>query len=216
MARVRLGVLVSGRGSNLQALIDASRSGRMDADVVVVVSDVESAPALDRAREAGIDARYVDPGSKRAHLSEEAETAIIGLLEAARVDLICLAGFMRILSPRLVGRFKGRIMNIHPSLLPAFPGLRVQRKALKYGVKFSGATVHFVDEGVDTGPIVIQAVVPVLDGDSEDDLAARILEEEHRIYAEAVQLFAEGRLRVEGRVVRILPERSGNAGSDER
>ena len=215
MARTRLGVLASGRGSNLQALIDSSREGRMDADVVVVISDVESAQALARARDAGIEARVVEPGPKRAHLSEEAESAIIDLLDEFKVDLVCLAGFMRILGPRLVRHFKWRLMNIHPSLLPAFPGLKVQRKALEYGVKFSGCTVHFVDEGVDTGPIVIQAVVPVLEGDTEEALARRILEEEHRLYAEAVQLFGDNRLKIEGRVVRVLPERSGDAGSDE-
>ena len=213
MARTRVGVLASGRGSNLQALIDASSEGRMDADVVIVISDVETAQALVRAREAGIEARFVEPGHKRAHLSEEAESGIIGILDEFEVDLVCLAGFMRILSPQLVRRFKWRIMNIHPSLLPAFPGLKVQRKALEYGVKFSGCTVHFVDEGVDTGPIVIQAVVPVREGDTEDLLAQRILKEEHRIYAEAVQMFGQGRLKIEGRVVHVLPERSGDAGS---
>jgi phosphoribosylglycinamide formyltransferase-1 len=157
----------------------------------------------------------VEPGGKRAHLSDEAETAIIDSLDEYKVDLVCLAGFMRILSPRLVRRFKWRLMNIHPSLLPAFPGLRVQRKALEYGVKFSGCTVHFVDEGVDTGPIVIQAAVPVLEGDTEETLAERILQEEHRVYPEAVRLFGEGRLKIEGRVVHVLPERSGDAGSHE-
>jgi len=215
VARTRIGVLASGRGSNLQSLIDASSEGRMDADVVIVISDVEKAQALVRARDAGIETRFVEPGRKRAHLSEEAEGVIIGTLDEYKVDLVCLAGFMRILSPQLVRRFKGRIMNIHPSLLPAFPGLKVQRKALEYGVKFSGCTVHFVDEGVDTGPIVIQAVVPVSEGDTEEVLAQRILKEEHRIYAEAVQLFGEGRLKIEGRVVHVLPERSGDAGSDK-
>jgi phosphoribosylglycinamide formyltransferase-1 len=215
VARTRIAVLASGRGSNLQALIDASREGRMDADVVVVISDVETAQALVRARNAGIEGRFVEPGPKRAHLAEEAESAIIDLLDDLRVDLVCLAGFMRILGPRLVRRFRWRLMNIHPSLLPSFPGLRVQRKALEYGVKFSGCTVHFVDEGVDTGPIVIQAVVPVLEGDTEEMLAERILKEEHRIYAKAVQLFGEGRLKIEGRVVHVLPERSGDAGSYE-
>jgi len=214
VARMRLGVLASGRGSNLQALIDSSRDGRMKADVVVVISDVEAAQALARACDAGIDARFVEPGPKRAYLSEEAEGAIIGLLDEFKVDLVCLAGFMRILGPRLIRHFKWRLVNIHPSLLPAFPGLNVQRKALEYGVKFSGCTVHFVDEGVDTGPIVIQAVVPVLEGDTEEKLAQRILKEEHRIYTEAVNLFGEGRLKIDGRVVRVLPERSRDAGSD--
>lgn len=214
MARIRLAILASGRGSNLQALIDASIAGRIDADVSVVISDVESAAALDRARRAGIAARYVDPGPKRARLSEEAEDTIIALVREFRVDLVCLAGFMRILGPKFVGSFRRRIMNIHPSLLPAFPGLKVQAKALEYGVKFSGATVHFVDEGVDTGPIIVQAVVPVMAGDTEQSLSERILMEEHRIYPEAVQLFAEGRLRIDGRVVNILPGRSEDAGSD--
>jgi phosphoribosylglycinamide formyltransferase-1 len=186
----------------------------MEADVVIAISDVETAQALVRARDAGVETRFVEPGPKRAHLSDEAESTIIDLLEEQRVDLVCLAGFMRILGPRLVRRFKWRVMNIHPSLLPAFPGLRVQRKALKYGVKYSGCTVHFVDEGVDTGPIIIQAAVPVLEGDDEEMLAARILKEEHRIYAEAVQLFGEGRLKIEGRVVHVLPERSVNASSN--
>jgi phosphoribosylglycinamide formyltransferase-1 len=215
VTRTRLGVLVSGRGSNLQALIEASRSGLMDADVKVVVSDVETAEALTRARDAGVEARFIDPGPRRAHLSDEAEQRIIDLLDEFRIDLVCLAGFMRILGPRLVRHFKLRILNIHPSLLPAFPGLKVQRKALEYGVKFSGCTVHFVDEGVDTGPIVIQAVVPVLEGDTEETLARRILEQEHRIYPEAVQLFQEGRLKIFGRVVHILPERSADASPDE-
>jgi phosphoribosylglycinamide formyltransferase-1 len=216
LAGIRIGVLVSGRGSNLQALIEASREGRVDAEVVVVISDVEGAPALKKAEEAAIAAHYVDPGPRRAHLTGTAEASIVRLLEESQVDLICLAGFMRILSPGFVRRFARRIMNIHPSLLPAFPGLNVQRKALEYGVKFSGATVHFVDEGVDTGPIIIQAAVPVVEGDTEESLSQRVLKEEHRIYAEAAQLFAEGRLRIDGRVVHVLPERSGDAGSDKR
>jgi phosphoribosylglycinamide formyltransferase-1 len=207
LARIRVGVLASGRGSNLQALIDSSKEGRLTADIAVVISDVPAAKALERARTAGIEARYVDPRRKGARLTEESETDIINLLEEFKVDLIALAGFMRILSERFVRHFKGRIMNIHPSLLPSFPGLHVQRKALEYGVKYSGCTVHFVDEGVDTGPIIVQAAVPILEGDTEEALSARILKEEHRIYTEAVQLFADGRLEVEGRVVHVLPER---------
>jgi phosphoribosylglycinamide formyltransferase-1 len=216
LARVRLGILASGRGSNLQALIDASAGGWMDADVAVVISDVEDAPALERARRAGIAARYVDPGPKRARLSEEAESAVMEILEQFGVDLVCLAGFMRIIGPGFVRCFRGRIMNIHPSLLPAFPGLKVQAKALEYGVRFSGATVHFVDEGVDTGPIIVQAVVPVMPGDTERSLSERILVEEHRIYPKAIQLYAEKRLRIDGRVVNILPGGSEDAGSDGR
>jgi phosphoribosylglycinamide formyltransferase-1 len=216
LARVRVGVLASGRGSNLQALIDSSRAGRLDAEIAIVISDVADAKALDRARQTGIEARYVDPGVKGARLSVQSENQIIGLLEEFRVDVVALAGFMRILSPGFVRRFKWRIMNIHPSLLPSFPGLRVQKKALDYGVKFSGCTVHFVDEGVDTGPIIVQAAVPVLEGDTEEKLSERILREEHRIYPEAIQLLAEGRLRIEGRVVHILAGRRPDAGAHSR
>jgi phosphoribosylglycinamide formyltransferase-1 len=215
LRRIKVGVLASGRGSNLQALIDASREGRIDAQIAIVISDRADAVALARARDAGVDARYVDPGRKGARLTEESEGEIIGLLDGAGVDLVALAGFMRILGPRLVRHFSGRILNIHPSLLPSFPGLHVQKKALEYGVKYSGCTVHFVDEGVDTGPIVVQAVVPVIEDDTVELLSERILKEEHRIYAEAVQLFAEGRLKIEGRAVRVLPERRSDAGSDE-
>jgi phosphoribosylglycinamide formyltransferase-1 len=194
-----LGALVSGRGSNLQAIIDASHAGRIDAAVVLVISDVAGAFALERARTNGIDAAFVDPalfGTREAF-----DAAMIELLQKRDVDLVCLAGFMRLLSPPFVREYPNRIMNIHPALLPAFPGLHVQRKALQYGVKFSGCTVHFVDEGTDTGPIIIQAVVPVLDDDTEERLSARILTHEHQIYPRAIQLFAEGRLEVQGRRV---------------
>jgi phosphoribosylglycinamide formyltransferase-1 len=213
--KIRVGVLASGRGSNLQALIDHARSGRIDAEIVIAISDVEEAKALEWARRAGIRAVFVDPGPKRAHLSAESEQRIIDLLDEARVDVIALAGFMRILGPRFVRHFRWRILNIHPSMLPAFPGLKVQKKALEYGVKFSGCTVHFVDEGVDTGPIIVQAAVPVLEGDTEQSLSQRILKEEHRIYAEAIQLFAEGRLEIEGRAVHVLPERRSDAGTNK-
>ncbi|MFH1312734.1 MAG: phosphoribosylglycinamide formyltransferase [Candidatus Eisenbacteria bacterium] len=215
MSRIRIGVLASGRGSNLQAIIDSVKAGRLDAEVAVVVSDVEDAHALCRARSAGIEARYIDPARKGARLSKESERKVTEVLEEFRVDLIALAGFMRILRTDFVRHFSGRIMNIHPSLLPSFPGLKVQKKALEYGVKYSGCTVHFVDEGVDTGPIIIQAAVPVLEGDTEELLSNRIFKEEHRIYTEAMRLFAQGRLRIEGRVVRILPERRNDAGGDE-
>lgn len=215
MPRIRIGVLASGRGSNLQALIDSVREGRLDAEVVIVASDVRDAHALARARSAGIEARYIDPGPRRAHLSKESEREVIAVLDAHKVDLVTLAGFMRILGPGFVRHFSGRIMNIHPSLLPSFPGLKVQKKALDYGVKYSGCTVHFVDEGVDTGPIVVQAAVPVLEGDTEETLSKRILREEHRIYTEAIKLFAAGRLKIEGRVVHVLPERTDDAGGDE-
>ncbi len=198
-ARLKLGILVSGRGSNLQAIIDASEADRIDAAVVIVISDVADAFALERASAHGIEAAFVDPSLVKNR--EGFEAAIIDLLRKGDVDLVCLAGFMRLLSPHFVREFPHRIMNIHPALLPAFPGLHVQRKALQHGAKVTGCTVHFVDEGTDTGPIIIQAVVPVLDDDSEESLAARILQYEHQIYPRAIQLFAEGRLEVRGRRV---------------
>lgn len=198
-ARLRVGVLVSGRGSNLQAIIDASEAGRIEAVVAIVISDVADAFALDRARGRGIEAMFVDPRSFDTR--ESFDAAIIDLLRKRDVDLVCLAGFMRILSPHFVQEYRNRIMNIHPALLPAFPGLHVQRKALQHGSKFSGCTVHFVDEGTDTGPIIIQAVVPILEDDTEESLSARILRFEHQIYPRAIQLFAEGRLEVRGRRV---------------
>jgi phosphoribosylglycinamide formyltransferase-1 len=205
LAKTKLGVLASGRGSNLQALIDSVKAGRLEVQIAVVISDVEGALALERARAAGVPALYIEPGPKKSRLSEESERKIIEALEGFGVDLIALAGFMRILGADIVRRFKLRIMNIHPSLLPSFRGLHAQRQALDFAVKCSGCTVHFVDEGVDTGPIIIQAAVPVLDDDTEDTLSERILHEEHRIYTEAINLFGAGRLRVEGRKVIVLP-----------
>lgn len=197
--RLRLGVLASGRGSNLQAIINASETGQIDAMVVVVISDVAEAYALERARTHGIDTAVVDPRVYNTH--EDFDAAVIDLLRKHEVKLVCLAGFMRLLSPHLIREYRNRIMNIHPALLPAFPGLHAQRRALQYGLKFSGCSVHFVDEGVDTGPIIIQAVVPVLDDDTEEVLSARILAYEHQIYPRAIQLFAEGRLEIRGRRV---------------
>lgn len=196
-----LGVLASGRGSNMQAIIDATRTPDFPARVAVVVSDRERAPALERAARAGVPAVFLNPKdfADRAAYDE----ALATTLEAHAVELVCAAGFMRILSPAFIRGFAGRILNVHPSLLPAFPGLHPQRQALEHGVRVSGATVHFVDEGVDTGPIVLQASVPVLTGDTEESLAARILVEEHRLYTTAIRLFAEGRLRIGGRQVVI-------------
>ena len=200
--RLRVGVLVSGRGSNLQALLDASARGDYPAEVVVVISDRERAAALERARAARVEALYVNP--KDFADREAFDLELVRELTARRVGLVCTAGFMRILSPPFTRAFAGRAMNIHPSLLPAFPGLHVQRQALDYGVKVAGATVHFLDEGaVDTGPIILQSSVPVLPDDTEDTLAARILIEEHRLYPEAVRLFAEGRLSIAGRRVTV-------------
>jgi len=200
--RLRVGVLASGRGSNLQALLDASARPDYPAQVVLVISDRERAAALDRARAAAVEALFVNP--KDFGDRESFDLALVRELTARRVDLVCNAGYMRILSPAYCRAFAGRAMNIHPSLLPAFPGLHAQRQALEHGAKVAGATVHFVDDGpVDTGPIILQASVPVLPNDSEESLAARILVEEHRLYPEAVRLFAEGRLEVVGRRVVI-------------
>jgi phosphoribosylglycinamide formyltransferase-1 len=204
-ARLAVGVLASGRGSNLQALLDASAAPDYPARVVVVISDRETAPALDRARAAGVDARWINP--KDFADREAFDRALVRELQAREVGLVCHAGFMRILSPAYVRAFAGRALNIHPSLLPAFPGLHAQRQALDYGAKVAGATVHFVDEGVDTGPIVLQAAVPVEPGDTEATLSARILAEEHRLYPAAVRLFAEGRLELAGRRVVIKEAR---------
>jgi phosphoribosylglycinamide formyltransferase-1 len=196
-----LGVLASGRGSNLQAIIDAIDAGRCPAQVAVVVSDRKDAPALDRARRAAIRGVHLDPRAfpDRAAFDE----AVAGVLDESGVELVCLAGYMRLLSPEFVRRYRGRILNVHPALLPTFPGLHAQRQALEHGVKVSGATVHFVDEGVDTGPIVLQSAVPVLEGETEASLTARILVEEHRLYPEAIRLYAEGRLEVVGGRVTI-------------
>jgi len=198
---LRVGVLASGRGSNFRALAEAAASGRIPAAVVVLVTDRAGAGALAIARALGIEAVVLEPGQ---HPSREAhEKAVIGVLEERRVGLVCLAGYLRLLTAGFVAHFAGRLLNIHPSLLPAFPGLHPHRQALVHGVRVSGATVHFVDEGVDSGPVVLQAAVPVQPDDTEESLAARILVEEHRIYPEAVRLFAEGRLEIHGRRVTI-------------
>ena len=195
----KLGVLISGRGSNLQAMIDAIRDGRLDARIGLVISNKAEASGLSRAREAGLETVVL---GHRSFPSREAfDRAMVDALRARHVDLVCLAGFMRLLSPVFIGAFEGRILNIHPALLPAFPGLDAQRQALEHGVKVTGATVHFVNADLDAGPIVAQAVVPVRDGDTEDLLAARILIEEHRIYPEAIQRILDGGWRIDGRRV---------------
>ena len=200
--RLRVGVLASGRGSNLQALLDASARPGYPAEVVLVISDRERAAALDRARAAGVEALFVNP--KDFGDREAFDLALVREFTARGVGLVCNAGYMRILSVAYVRAFAGRAMNIHPSLLPAFPGLHAQRQALEHGAKVTGVTVHFVDDGpVETGPIILQASVLVQADDTEDSLSARILAEEHRLYPEAVRLFAEGRLEVVGRRVII-------------
>ena len=199
----RVGVLASGRGSNLQALLDAQRRGELGGEVVVVFSNVESAAALDRARRAGIPAVFRDHRGRRR---DEFDAEVAQILTAHDVELVCLAGYMRLLSPILVRAFEGRILNVHPALLPAFPGLHAQRQALEHGAKVSGATVHLVDAGLDSGPIVAQEAVRVLPPDTEETLAARILEAEHRIYPRAVRALLEGRCRIEGRRVIVEGE----------
>ena len=202
---VRLGVLASGRGSNLQAIIDAIETGALHARIVVVVSNKREAPALDRARRHGITEVFLDPKpfSGRPDTREAYDRALLDVLQKYETELVLLAGYMKIVTSVLIQAYPHRIMNIHPALLPAFPGLDVQQKALDYGVKVSGCTVHFVTEGVDEGPIIVQAAVPIHEADTAETLAARILEQEHCLYPQAVQLYAEGKLHVEGRRVRI-------------
>jgi phosphoribosylglycinamide formyltransferase-1 len=197
----RVGVLISGRGSNLQALIDAQRAGTLGGAIAVVVSNVEGVPGLARAREAGIPSLgCVQEGRTR----EDHDRAVVALLREHGVDLVCLAGYMRILSPVFLEAFPGRILNVHPSLLPAFPGRDAQRQAWEHGVKVSGATVHIVEAGLDSGPILLQEAVPVAEDDTVERLSARILEAEHRIYPRAVRLVIEGRYEREGRRLRAV------------
>jgi phosphoribosylglycinamide formyltransferase-1 len=199
--KIGIGVLVSGSGSNLQSLIDHIESGTLDSEIKVVVSNNPDAYALERCRRHHLHSVVVD--HRQFDSREGFDHRVIEVLESAGVELVVMAGFMRILSPAFFRAFPMRIMNIHPALLPSFPGTHVQQKAVEYGVKFSGCTVHFAEEGVDSGPIIIQAVVPVCADDTADTLAARILKEEHRIYPQAIQYYAEGRIEIEGRKVRI-------------
>jgi phosphoribosylglycinamide formyltransferase-1 len=195
----RIGVLLSGRGSNFEALADSVTAGRIpNAEIAIVVSNREGMPGIDRAKERKIATRIIpSKGLER----EAYDRQVVAVLKEFQVDLVCLAGYMRLLSPYFVAAFPQRILNIHPSLLPSFPGLESQRQALEYGVKLAGCTVHFVDENLDAGPIVLQAVVPVKDGDTEATLSERILREEHRIYSEAVRIVLEGKYKIEGRRV---------------
>jgi phosphoribosylglycinamide formyltransferase-1 len=201
----RIGVLLSGRGSNFEALADSVAAGRIpDAEIAIVLSNREAAPGLQKAIERGIPAKAIpSKGLER----EAYDKLVVAELKAAHIDLVCLAGYMRLLSPHFVSAFPNRIINIHPSLLPAFPGLESQRQAIEHGAKFSGCTVHFVDENLDAGPIILQACVPIEDDDTPDTLAERILKQEHRIYTEAVKIVLEGRYRIEGRRVRVIPEK---------
>lgn len=200
--RLRLGVLLSGRGSNFLAIARSIGEGRLaGVEIAVVISNVADAPGLAAAKELGLaTSLYVSKGrSREAH-----DADVVACLQQHKVDLVCLAGYMRLLSPYFVQEFRGRILNIHPSLLPAFPGLEAQQQALEHGAKFAGCTVHFVDENLDAGPIILQAAVPVRDNDTVDSLSARILKEEHRIYSEAVSIVLEQRYRIEGRRVILL------------
>jgi phosphoribosylglycinamide formyltransferase-1 len=198
---LKLGVLISGNGSNLQSIIDNIEKGSLKAVIKIVISNNPDAFGLTRAKNHGIPYLVLKNGDYKS--KEDFDAQLIKILKDNGVELIALAGFMRIISPAILKAFPGRVMNIHPALLPSFPGLHGQKQALDYGVKFSGCTVHFVDEGVDTGPIIIQSAVPVLDDDTEETLAARILKEEHRIYPQAINLFAGGRLEIKGRKVLI-------------
>ncbi len=198
----RIMVMISGRGSNFMKIHDAILDGRINADIALVFSNKEDAAGLQVAKKRGLETLYINP--KLYVEKEEYDKEIIHEARKRNVDLICLAGYMKVLTPMFCNEFKNRIINIHPALMPSFPGLHVQQKAIDWGVRFSGATVHFVSAEVDMGPIILQAVVPVMQDDTEETLAARILVEEHKIYPESVRLFFEGKLEVRGRCVFIL------------
>jgi phosphoribosylglycinamide formyltransferase-1 len=199
VTKKRIGVLISGRGSNFEALADSVGAGRIpDAEIAIVISNRENAPGIEKAQGRGIPAQVIP---SRGLEREPYDKLVIAALEDKKVDLVCLAGYMRLLSPAFVAAYRGRILNIHPSLLPAFPGLESQRQAIEHGAKFSGCTVHFVDENLDAGPIILQAAVPIRDDDTIEALSERVLKEEHRIYTEAVRIVLEGRYRMEGRRV---------------
>jgi len=198
---INIGVLVSGRGTNLQAIIEAIEEGKIEGEIKVVISDNPDAYALKRAKQNNIETQYIN--FKKFKKREDYNKEIIKTLKEKKIDLVVLVGYMRILSPYFIKTYKNRIINIHPALLPSFSGLHAQRQAVKYGVKVSGCTVHFVDEGVDSGPIILQRAVEVKDDDTEESLAERILKEEHQIYPRAIQLFCQGRLIIKGRKVFI-------------
>lgn len=203
MPKLRLAILGSGSGSNMQSILDAIRAGMLDAEVVCVLADVEGAGILERARRAGIPARFLSAAPFKTKLEGPAEDAYIRAIREAGADTVVLAGFMRIVKPGLLAAFPGRVLNIHPALLPAFPGLHSWKQALDYGAKVAGCTVHFVDAGTDSGPIIVQRAVPVLEGDTPETLHARIQEQEHLAYPEALRLLAAGRLSLSGRRVAV-------------
>jgi phosphoribosylglycinamide formyltransferase-1 len=201
--RLKIGALASGRGTNLQAIIDSIKKGYLQTEIAVVISNKKDAPALERASKEGIDTVYLDPTAFKDRTSYDLE--ILDILKRYNVDLVVLAGYMRIVTGLLIDAYRSRIINVHPALLPSFPGMSAQRQALEYGVKIAGCTVHFVEEGVDKGPIIAQAAVPVLEGDTEESLSARILKEEHKLFPYAIRLYEEGRVSVSGRRVVINP-----------
>jgi len=198
---INIGVLVSGRGTNLQVIIEAIEEGKVEGRISIVISDNPDAYALKRAKQHNIDTQYIN--FKEFKDKEDYDKEIIKTLKKKKVDLVVLAGYMRILTPYFINVYKNKIMNIHPALLPSFPGLHAQRQAVEYGVKISGCTVHFVDEGVDSGPIILQKAVEVSDDDTEESLAEKILKEEHQIYPRTIQLFSQDRLIIKGRKVFI-------------
>jgi phosphoribosylglycinamide formyltransferase-1 len=194
----KLGILLSGRGSNFEAIADAIQAGRLHAEITIVISNRADAPGLESARRRGLNGRLIP---SKGRIREEHDAEVVAALQQAQVDLVCLAGYMRLLSADFIRAFPNRILNIHPSLLPAFPGMEAQKQALEYGVKVSGCTVHFVDEHLDHGPIILQKTVPVLDGDDVHSLSARILEQEHAAYSEAIALVLSGAIEVQDRKV---------------
>lgn len=206
MSKLTIGVLGSGSGSNMQSIVDAIDAGSLDASIAVTLADVQDARILERAKRHGIPAQYLDCSPWKTKLDDDAQDHCIEILKSYGVDTVVLAGFMRIVKPKLLEAFAGRVINIHPAILPAFPGIAGWQQALEYGAKVAGCTVHFVDKGTDTGPIIVQRVVPIMEDDTPESLHRRIQVEEHIAYPEALRLLAADRLRVEGRRVRIMPE----------
>jgi len=205
MKKLNIGILISGRGSNMEAIIKNIKNNYLDkVELKIVISDNENAKGLETAKKEGFDAIYLDPGTRPHKLAKENREKYIQTLKDAGVEMVVLAGFMRVISKKFIQAFHGRIINIHPSLLPAFPGLDVQQKAIDYGAKFSGCTIHFVDETVDGGPIILQEVVPILAYDDAEILSKRILEKEHTLYSKAIKLISEEKIKIEGRKVYII------------
>ncbi|HXA85415.1 MAG TPA: phosphoribosylglycinamide formyltransferase [Candidatus Dormibacteraeota bacterium] len=194
----KIGILLSGRGSNFEAIADSIKAGKLKAEIAIVISNRAETPGLESAKRRGLNAQLIP---SKGRIREEHDAEVVAALKLTQVDLVCLAGYMRLLSPAFIRAFSNRIVNIHPSLLPAFPGMDAQKQALEYGVKVTGCTVHFVDEHLDHGPIILQKTVPVLDGDDVHTLSARILEQEHRAYSEAIELVLSGEMEIQGRTI---------------